>query len=118
MPRLYSHLVPGAKASGIVPEPLEALTEDGHAAKPGRVRKLAKAHYLAAAARAGVALCTHRPVLPTLLEPIDEIAPGWVKRARPRKDPYLRPASIAVVHTAGAGDEARVVGFEVQSASA
>ena len=116
--RCAATVAPYAKASGIVPEPLEALTEAGHAAEPGRVRKLAKASYRAAAARAAVALCTHRPVLPSVLEPLDKIAPGWVKRARPHEDPYLRPASIAVVHTAGTGKTARVVGFEVQSARA
>ena len=69
-----------------------------------------------AAGSGSVAVCTHRPVLPAVLEPLDAIAPGWVRRSRPSKDPYLRPASIAVAHVGQADDGARVVSFEVHSA--
>lgn len=63
----------------------------------------------------GVALCTHRPVLPSVLEPVDEMAPRWVRKARPRNDPYLRPASVAVVHVGHDDDGPRVVSLEAHA---
>jgi len=48
-------------------------------------------------------LCTHRPVLPELLEEIRAAAvrpSGDVLRALPREDPYLRPGGVLVLHHA------------------
>jgi len=112
--RCAATVAPYAKASGLVPEPVEALTEDAHHAKPKGARQVAKTAYTGPGA---IALCTHRPVIPTVLEVLDGYAPGWVRRVRPRKDPYLRPASIAVAHVHHGKEGPRVVGFEVQSAT-
>jgi len=119
--RCAETVAPFASASGIEPSLAEALTEVAHEAAPGDARRLA-AKLLGKLGQGenrsgGAALCTHRPVLPTLLAQIDPIAPEWVRRSRPRKDPYLRPASLAVAHVHDGPEGPRVVGFEVQGAT-
>lgn len=112
--RCTATVEPYARASGIVPEPVEALSEDAHRAKPAAVQRVTATAFSSPDA---VALCTHRPVLPTVFAVLDRLAPAWIRRARPRKDPYLRPASVAVSHVHRSEEGPRVVGFEVQSAS-
>lgn len=133
--RCTATIAPFATASGIVPVTRSALTEDAHQAAPERVRQIAREVLGAgrevrdreregpdtgpedAGTGTGIVVCTHRPVLPTILEQLDEIAPGWVRRARPRTDPYLRPASAVIVHVArGARDGPRVTSLEIQGA--
>ncbi len=112
--RCAATVAPYAKASGLVPEPIEALNEDAHRNKPKGTRRVTSSAFTGPGA---IALCTHRPVIPTVLEVLDGYAPDWVRRVRPRKDPYLRPASIAVAHVHHGEGGPRVVGFEVQSAT-
>ena len=113
--RCAATVTPYAQQAGVVPELAPALTEDAFRDDPAAARGLA-AQLLADAAASDVvgatALCTHRPVLPGVLDAVDPIAPGWVRRARPAQDPYLRPASVAVVHLAQAPAGVRAVSLE------
>ncbi|MEV4900454.1 NUDIX domain-containing protein [Citricoccus sp. NPDC055426] len=45
-------------------------------------------------------LCTHRPVLPLLLEVLAQGLPAAVLAALPRKDPFLSPGAVIVAHQA------------------
>ena len=47
-----------------------------------------------------VALCTHRPVLPSVMEVISRHAPGKLLRSVPDRDPWLKTGEIMVVHLA------------------
>lgn len=75
----------------------QALTESSHAKRPQPVHQVA-AEWL----RSGrsTVLCTHRPVLPTVLRAVAEVTPIRLARALPTKDPYLKPGAALVVHMA------------------
>ncbi|GAB4099385.1 NUDIX hydrolase [Sinomonas halotolerans] len=87
---------------------VEDLTEHRHARRP---RKAAAAvERLFDKGRAAV-LCTHRPVLPTILEAFSRyLEPGLAERL-PSSDPYLTPGEMIVFHVATSG-RARVVALE------
>src|SRR5690606_38467760 len=70
--RCAATVAPFAKASGLVPEPVEALTEDAYRDKPKGARRIAKAAFTGPGS---IALCTHRPVLAGVLEILDELSP-------------------------------------------
>ena len=46
------------------------------------------------------ALCTHRPVLPTIMGVVSQYAPGKLLRSVPDRDPWLKTGEILVVHMA------------------
>ena len=47
-----------------------------------------------------VALCTHRPVLPTVMDVVAEYASGKLLRSVPNRDPWLKTGEIMVIHMA------------------
>ena len=47
-----------------------------------------------------VALCTHRPVLPAVMDVVAEYAPGKLLRSVPNRDPWLKTGEIMVIHMA------------------
>lgn len=112
--RCAATMTPFVKASGVVPVTEPALTEDAYRDSPALARQVARD--VLAGERGGVALCTHRPVLPAVFEAVDAVAPGWVRRSRPQRDPFLRPASAAIVHVRRGAEGARVTSLEVQGA--
>ena len=71
------------------------LTEAEHQRKPGRVTKLVHGLF---EGRSSVVVCTHRPVLPTVLEALREHASSAMSRSLPTKDPYLVPGEMIVVN--------------------
>lgn len=96
--RCADTVAPYARAAGIELETEPALTEAAHAARPKGARKV-----VARALRERedpVALCTHRPVLPTIMEAVAEHAPGRLLRSVPDQDPWLKTGEILVVHMA------------------
>ncbi|WP_454050737.1 NUDIX domain-containing protein [Cellulomonas sp. Marseille-Q8402] len=106
---------PYAAAAGIESVQHEPLTEAQHQDSPEKT-----ADVVAAVLRSGsdVALCTHRPVLPTVLEVVGAHARGRVRAALPAENPYLRPGQALVCHVVrtGAGDDAvRVEAVELHT---
>lgn len=71
------------------------LTEAEHERKPKRVAKLIHSLF---EGRSSVVVCTHRPVLPTVLTALAEHAPSSLARTLPQRDPYLVPGEIIVVN--------------------
>lgn len=47
-----------------------------------------------------VVVCGHRPVLPTMFEPIRHVSSNQIARGLPSKDPFLRTAEMVVSHVA------------------
>lgn len=86
---------PYAQAAGLSPDPVEALTEDAHAACPARAAAEVE-RVLTAGTDA--ALCTHRPVLPTVLDVLTAHCPRPVADVLPTADPFLRPGHALVAH--------------------
>jgi len=103
---------PYATAAGLEPVEDEPLTEARHEESPA-----ATATVLADLLRAGtdVAVCTHRPVLPTVLRVVSAHARGRVRVALPGEDPYLRPGEVLVCHVSGAPAGPRVEAVEVHT---
>lgn len=58
-------------------------------------------------------LCTHRPVLPTVLEAVAAHARRSVRASLPDADPYLRPGELLVAHVAQKASGPRVVAVEI-----
>ncbi|WP_103062035.1 NUDIX hydrolase [Actinomyces qiguomingii] len=96
--RCFDTVAPYTQAAGIelVTEP--ELTEAAHAAKPKAARKVVSK--VLRRRDVPVAVCTHRPVLPTVMEAISDYAPGKLLRSVPDRDPWLKTGEIMVVHMA------------------
>lgn len=105
-------VLPYVTAAGLTPTEDERLTEAQHADGPEKT-----ADAVAAVLRAGqdVALCTHRPVLPTVLGVVGEHARARVRAVLPADDPYLRPGQVLVCHVTGAPGAPRVEDVEVHA---
>lgn len=103
---------PYLTAAGLSPSEEERLTEAQHADGPEKT-----ADVVAAVLRTGqdVAVCTHRPVLPTVLDVIGTHARARVRACLPAEDPYLRPGQVLVCHVAGAPDAPRVEAVELHT---
>lgn len=72
-----------------------AFSEKANAANPARTRRALEK---ALAKERPTALCTHRPVLPTVLETLADLAPAGVVARLPEKDPYMSPGQILVAY--------------------
>ena len=57
-------------------------------------------------------LCTHRPVLPTVVDVLAQHARRSVADALPATDPFLHPAQVLVAHVAQTPKGPRVVATE------
>ncbi|MFH5821819.1 NUDIX domain-containing protein [Georgenia sp. AZ-5] len=97
--------------TGVGAELKPELTEDAHARSKKPVRRLVDKEL--ATRDVPVAICTHRPVLPTVVEGIAERTPHRIMKMVPASDPWLRTAEILVVHLAKRpGRRAAVVALE------
>jgi len=114
--RCTDTLRPYAAARGLPIRLKKSLSEDGFAARPDRAVRL-----LARVAERGtpVALCSHGPVLPALLEllcqRVDPSSPqGAAADAclREAADQSMSKGEVLVCHVVGTGDAARVVSVE------
>jgi len=101
---------PYARAAGVASGHSE-LTEAAHERSPGRVA--AEVHRLLEAGGDTV-MCTHRPVLPTVLDVLGQHSRRPVASTLPTSDPYLRPAELLVAHVGQTPKGARVLGVELQ----
>ena len=69
-----------------------------HAKNPKGVRSVVKK--VLGVREEPTALCTHRPVLPTIMDVVSQYAPGKLLRSVPDRDPWLKTGEILVVHMA------------------
>ena len=80
---------------------ITAFTEKSAKAKPKKTRRETRA--LLDRHRSTL-LCTHRPVLPLVLEELAESVTGReagaIRAALPTKDPYLKPGAVIVAQQA------------------
>ena len=107
--RCASTVMPYAKATGTTARLDPALTESAHDDHPARVAALVAG--LVAAAEDAV-LCTHRPVLPTVLDVVAQHSGREVADTLPRTDPFLRTAEMLVAHVAPTAAGPRVIATE------
>ncbi len=112
--RCAATIRPYAAATGLEPVTSDLLTEDAHEASPAQVARLV-ANLLAFPG--DVVLCTHRPVLPTVLDVLTEHSRRPVAAALPTDDPYLRPSAALVAHVAGTVHGPRVVAVSMLPAA-
>jgi 8-oxo-dGTP diphosphatase len=111
--RCLETLRPYLAASGARLRTRGRYSEDGHRRDPAKVARGVSA--LLAKDRA-VLLCTHRPVLSTVLGTLAGHAVAGVAEGIPRHDPYLEPGEVLVAHVqSGTG---RVVAVERHLATA
>jgi 8-oxo-dGTP diphosphatase len=109
--RCRSTIEPYARASGALPlRSCEALTEDAHAASPAQAA--AEVLSLLHGPGDGV-LCTHRPVLPTVMDVLTEHSSRAVADLLPTEDPFLRPGQVLVAHVADTAVGPRVIAAQV-----
>lgn len=107
--RCLDTVAPYAKAAGVEIETVPALTEAAAADSP---KAAAKAVRRLLRSGTGVAVATHRPVLPTLFAEVTEASRCWMAGVIPTRDPFLRTGETLVVHVTGSGAATRVVAAE------
>lgn len=87
------------------------ITESAAKKRPAGVRALVDD--LLARPREVTVVCTHRPVLPFVLEAVRKRSPHRVAKRLPKDNPYLRTAEVLVIHMARRNHRrARVVAVE------
>ncbi len=105
--RCVDTIAPYARTIGVEVEMHPEITEDAHRTKPKKVRKLIREE---AKVRApGVAICTHRPVLPTIMEEVAVNTPHRIMKQVPESDPWLKTSEMLVVHIGRRPGRAAVV---------
>lgn len=107
--RCSETMAPYARAAWLDTESNENLTESDHERSPGRVAAVVRS--LLEYAEPTV-LCTHRPVLPTVLDVLGQHSRRSVASALPTKDPFLDPGEALVTHVSQTAKGPRVVGVE------
>lgn len=96
--RCLDTLGPYARAAGIEIRQVKALTEAQHAAKPAPVSQLVSEQVRTA--KHSTAVCTHRPVLETVMKTLKTLTSPRLRKALPKADPWLAVGEILVVHLA------------------
>ncbi|WP_265520981.1 NUDIX hydrolase [Oerskovia flava] len=107
--RCAATLDPYARAAGLRPVSGDHLTEAQHERSPSRVARTVRE--LLESERSAV-LCTHRPVLPTVLDVLGQHSRRSVANVLPTKDPFLEPGEVLVAHVAQTAKGPRVVAAE------
>lgn len=111
--RCATTIDPYVRAAGMRPGYSEYLTEAQHERSPSRVA--ATVRYLMEEADESSAICTHRPVLPTVLDVLRRHASDAVADGLPTADPYLEPGEALVAHVSDTPGGPRVVAVETVS---
>ncbi|OMH34907.1 NUDIX hydrolase [Tersicoccus sp. Bi-70] len=106
--RCTQTISPYAKAHDVKVSTESALTEANARRKP---RRAAAAIEKVLEKTRPMAVCTHRPVLPVVLEVLAAHAPADLARQLPDADPYLSPGEVLVVHLSVA-EPGRIVALE------
>lgn len=84
-----------AKAHGLQIKDKKRLTEAEHERRPDKVAKLMES---VLDSSHSTVVCTHRPVLSTVLETLSGHLPEGLRERLPAKDPYLAPGEMIVLH--------------------
>lgn len=87
---------PYAETIGVEMDLRSKLTEADHAVHPLSVRKIIDG--VLADREGGIAICTHRPVMPSVLEAVKQRMPNRLKPLLPKADPWLKPGECLLVH--------------------
>lgn len=107
--RCAATVAPYVEAGGITPWLSEHLSETKHEQSPARVARTVRQLL---DARTSSVLCTHRPVLPTVLDVLAHHSSPSVADQLPQKDPYLEPGELLVAHVAHTPKGPRVVAVD------
>lgn len=108
--RCADTIEPYTRAAGLVPISSEHLSEVDHERSPSRVAAVIRTLLESGTP---TVLCTHRPVLPTVLDVLGQHSRRAVAAALPTKDPFLEPGEALVTHVAQSSKGPRVVGVEL-----
>jgi 8-oxo-dGTP pyrophosphatase MutT (NUDIX family)/phosphohistidine phosphatase SixA len=106
--RCVATIAPYAKASDAKVKLNEALTEHRHGRSPHKTAAVVAALF---DKQRAVALCTHRPALPTVFKQLEKHMSSRLKAKLPSADPFLAPGEIIVCHVAH-GRKNKVVAVE------
>jgi len=98
--RCRATVEPLATKEGLKVRTKDELTESGHAEHPSRTA--AVIDRVLTEARATI-VCTHRPVLPTVIASVREVATQGVALELPREDPFLAAGEALLLHTTPGG---------------
>ncbi|MBX9244752.1 NUDIX hydrolase [Actinotalea ferrariae] len=104
--RCLKTAAPYVEAAGPRLEQVDALTQAAHDEDPAGAAAVVRE--LLAQPEA-TALCTHRPVLRTVLGVLQDATRRWTAGELPQRDPWLRPGELVVTHLTREG---RVVAVE------
>ena len=105
--RCVQTVQPYVEASGATLHALDRLSELGHRGDPRRVAALVTSLF---AVGEPVAVCTHRPVLSTVLGALAGHASAGMTGTVPRRDPFLEDGEVLVAHVSRSSG--RVVAVE------
>ncbi|CAL8899253.1 ADP-ribose pyrophosphatase [Kocuria varians] len=110
--RCMSTVVPYAKKYNVKVKERPQLTEDTHKRHPKRAANVTEQLF---ETERPVVLCTHRPVLPTVLKVLARHMPPELAENLPATDPYLSPGQMIVLHMPRTGQRSQAVAFELIS---
>ena len=108
--RCIATISPYAQATRAKVKVVPALTEADHKRNPAKVSAVIE-KLLSKSKVSAVAVCTHRPVLPTLLKALAEHMDPSLAATLPLGDPHLAPGEILVAHVS-VSDPGRIVVIE------
>lgn len=109
--RCVATVRPYQQAMGIELETNECLTEAAHEKKSKPVYRLVD--NLLGTNEAPVALCAHRPTLPSIVQAFLDRAPHSITKSIPKEDPWLATGEALVAHVSQRrGRKARIVALE------
>lgn len=106
--RCMATLAPMSAATGKSIRKRTTLSEKANAQNPQKTRAALEKIL---AKGVPTALCTHRPVLPTVLEVLADHSPDGLAKCLPRHDPFMNPGEILVAYVRP-GAVPRIVEFE------
>lgn len=98
--RCRATVAPLAKIEGLKVRTKDELTEAGHAEHPSRTAAVIER--VLRQARPTV-VCTHRPVLPTIIDSVRAVAQPGAALELPREDPFLAAGEALMLHTTPGG---------------
>ena len=106
--RCISTISPYAQATKAKVKVVPWLTEADHKRQPAKVAAVVEKMLLRTSA---TALCTHRPVLPTVLETLAGHMSAALGETLPLNDPHLTPGEVLVAHVSIA-EPGKIVALE------
>ncbi|WP_284980291.1 NUDIX hydrolase [Arthrobacter sp. fls2-241-R2A-200] len=106
--RCVATIAPYAKASGAKVKLSEALTEHHHQRSPKKTAAAVEALF---DKQVPIAVCTHRPALPTALKQLGRHMLPELRALLPTSDPFLSPGEVIVCQVAR-GAERKIVSVE------